>query len=54
MQDLAGYMQTGGNTQDQIDYWVDYSSNMMALEGETLAVVIETEAILAKMQGQIL
>jgi hypothetical protein len=30
---------------------VDYSSNMMALEGETLAEVIETEAILAKMKG---
>ena len=41
------------NTQEQID-WFSYSSNMMALEGETLAAVIETEAIMSKMQGKIL
>lgn len=54
MQDLVDYMKSASNTQEQVDYWVDYSSNMMALEGETLAEVIETEAILAKIQGQII
>ena len=47
-------MEDSGNSQDQIDYWFSFSSNMMALEGETLAAIIETEAILAKMQGMIL
>jgi hypothetical protein len=54
MQDLVDYMKGASNTQEQVDYWMDYSSNMSAVDGETLAEVIETEAILAKMQEQIL
>jgi hypothetical protein len=50
---LVDYLVDAGNTQEQIDYWLGYSSNMSAVEGETLAEVIETEAILAAMQGQI-
>ena len=52
--ELKRYMEDSGNTQKQIDYWFSYSSHMMALEGETLAAIVETEAILAKMQGTIL
>ena len=52
--DLTKYLESAGNSQTQIDYWFDHSSNMSAVDGETLAEVIETEAILAKMQGQIL
>jgi len=52
--ELTRYMEDSGNTQEQIDYWFSYSSNMIALEGETLAAIVETEAILAKMQGTIL
>lgn len=52
--ELTRYLKESGNTQEQIDYWFNYSSNMMALEGETLAAIVETEAILAKMQGVIL
>jgi hypothetical protein len=52
--DLVKYLESAGNTQTQIDYWFDYSSNMSAVDGETPAEVIETEAIRAKMQGQIL
>ena len=51
--DLVGYLEDAGNSQDQVDYWLSYSSEMTALEGETLAVVIETEAIMARMQGLI-
>ena len=52
--ELTRYMEDSGNTQEQIDYWFSYSSNMMAMVGEPLAAIIETEAILAKMQGTIL
>ena len=52
--ELTSYLEDSGNTQEQIDYWFSYSSNMMALEGETLASIIETEAILARMQGTLL
>jgi hypothetical protein len=52
--DLVKYLESAGNSQAQIDYWFDYSSNMSAVERETLTEVIETEAILAKMQEQIL
>ena len=40
--------------QDQVDHWLSYSSEMTALEGETLAAVIETEVILTRLQGLVL
>jgi hypothetical protein len=51
--DLIGYMESIGNTRDQIDHWLRYSAEMSALEGETPESVIETEAILKRMQGRI-
>jgi len=43
-----------GNSQAQIEYWLSYAAEMSALEDETLESVIETEAIMARMQGRIL
>ena len=52
--DLVKYLEGAGNNQDQVDHWLSYSSEMTALEGETLAEVIEVEAIMGRMQGLIL
>ena len=51
--DLINHLGSAGNTQDQIDHWLCYAPEMTALEGETLAEVIETEACMAKIQGRI-
>ena len=51
--ELVDYLTELGNRQEQIDYWLNYAAEMSAVEGETLAEVIETEAILARMQGLI-
>jgi len=52
--ELKRFMQDLGNTQKQIEYWFSYSSHMMALELETLAAIVGTQAILAKMQRTML
>ena len=49
--DLVRFLEGAGNSQDQVDHWLSYSSEMAALEGETLAAVIEVEAIMGRMQG---
>ena len=51
--DLIDYLERIGSTQDKIDHWLSYAAEMTALENETLASVIETEAIMARMQGRI-
>jgi hypothetical protein len=51
--DLAKYLEPGGNTQGQIDHWLSYAPDMTALQGETLAEVIETEASKAKIQDRV-
>lgn len=51
--DLINLLESAGNTQDQTDHWLCYAPEMTALEGETLAEVIETEACMAKLQGRI-
>ena len=51
---LVRYLEGTGNSQNGVDHWLSYSSEMTALEGETLAEVIEVEAIMARMQGLIL
>lgn len=51
---LVKYLEAAGNSQDQVDHLLSYSSEMTALEGEAPAAVIETEAIMARMQGLIL
>ena len=52
--DLVRFLEGAGDSQDQVDHWLSFSSEMTALEGETLAAVIEVEAIMARMQGLIL
>lgn len=51
--DLIWHLEESGNTPEQIKYWMGYSPETGALEDETLAEVIKTEAVLAKMQGLI-
>ena len=51
--ELVEYLETNGNSQSQIDHWLSYAAEMSALEVETLDSVIETEAILARMQERI-
>ena len=52
--ELVDLLTEQGNRQEQIDYWLSYAAEMSAVQGETLAdEVIETEAILARMQGLI-
>ena len=51
---LVRYLEGTGNSQNGVDLWLSYSSEMTALEGETLAEVIEVEAIMGRMQGLIL
>jgi hypothetical protein len=50
---LIEYMDSVGNSQAQIGHWLGYAAEMSALEDESLESVIETEAILARMQRRI-
>jgi hypothetical protein len=47
---LIEYLETVGSSQAQIDLWLSYAAEMGAVEGETLAEVIETEVALAVRQ----
>ena len=42
--ELVDHLTEIGNREEQIDYWLSYAGEMSAVEGETLAEVIETEA----------
>ena len=50
---LVDFLQSVGNTEEQIDYWLSYSVELTAFEDETLESVIETEIILARLLEQI-
>jgi len=49
----SSHLQAVGNTRDQIEHWLSYAPEMSAGEGETLPAVIETELIMAGMQGRV-
>ena len=51
---LIEHLVSAGNTPEQVQHWLDYSVEMSAHEEETIESVMETEVILARMQGLIL
>ena len=51
---LVAHLEGTGNTIGQIEHWMNYAAEITAIEDETLELVIETEAIMARMQGRIL
>jgi len=49
--DLVDHLTEAGNSQEQIENWLNYIPEMTPLEGETLASILETEHIVMKAQG---